>query len=123
VKPPVEPLIEAIASICHEANRAWCDHWGSDVQVPWKDAPQWQKDSAVDGVRFIVDCHKRGFKFSAEDVHEHWRDKKFSDGWKWAAIKNPANKEHNCLLPWSELNPKERLKDELFLGIVSAFLE
>lgn len=44
--------VEMIAKICHEANRAYCQALGDNSQVPWGEAPDWQKQSAVKGVEF-----------------------------------------------------------------------
>jgi hypothetical protein len=43
-----------IARVCHEVNRAYCTSLGDESQLPWDSAPQWQKDSAINGVRFIT---------------------------------------------------------------------
>lgn len=109
--------------MCHEANRAWCTHWGSDQQPEWDSAPMWQRQSAIDGVRFVVQEHKQERRVTARQLHENWVRHKQSQGWVWAKVKDASKKEHNCLLPYDELNPKERLKDKLFLGIVFAFLD
>jgi len=41
------------AEAAHEANRVLCLALGDSSQQKWKDAPQWQKDSAIVGVRLI----------------------------------------------------------------------
>src|SRR5437879_1359495 len=42
--------VEQVAKICHEANRAYCETIGDNSQPTWEKAPQWQKDSAINGV-------------------------------------------------------------------------
>lgn len=42
----------AIARICHEANRAYCQFLNDYSQRPWDEAPPWQRDSAVKDVKF-----------------------------------------------------------------------
>jgi hypothetical protein len=42
---------EQIARVCHEVNRAYCESLGDMSQPSWEDAPQWQKDSAMLGVK------------------------------------------------------------------------
>lgn len=118
-----ESVIVAIARICHEANRAWCRHWGSDVQPAWEDSPEWQRTSSIAGVTHIVRRWEEGVEVEAEDLHVEWMKHKLREGWAWAPQKNAERKEHNCLVPYSELNAKERLKDKLFLGIVLSFLK
>ena len=46
-----------IASVCHEANRAYCLALGDDSQLPWSDAPDWQRESAVSGVVSVFNGH------------------------------------------------------------------
>lgn len=43
--------VDAIAKRAHEVNRAYCASIGDHSQPAWEDAPQWQKDSAIAGVR------------------------------------------------------------------------
>ena len=43
---------EQIARVAHEANRAYCLSLGDPSQLPWEEAPDWAKESAIDGVRF-----------------------------------------------------------------------
>ena len=42
--------IEDVAHICHESNRAYCETLGDQSQPPWSEAPDWQKESAVNGL-------------------------------------------------------------------------
>ena len=44
-----------IAEVCHEANRAYCRTLGDFSQPAWVDAPEWQRNSAINGVNFHVD--------------------------------------------------------------------
>lgn len=108
--------IEGIAKTCHEANKALCEGLGDMSQVPWNEAPQWQKGSAIDGVRFNI-RHPRA---PASASHDNWlRDKKEA-GWKYGAIKDPEKKEHPCFVPFKELPKEQQVKDHLFKSIVAA---
>lgn len=42
-------IVEQIARMAHEANRAYCQALGDDSQPAWEDAPEWQAlfDSAA----------------------------------------------------------------------------
>ncbi len=42
---------EQIARVAHEVNRAYCQALGDNSQPAWEDAPQWQRDSAMLGVK------------------------------------------------------------------------
>ena len=44
-----------IARLCHEANGAYCAAIGDASQVSWDDAPEWQRDSCLSGVAFVLD--------------------------------------------------------------------
>ena len=44
--------VERVARICHEANRGYCEALGDTSQVPWDEAPENIKFSAIAGVKF-----------------------------------------------------------------------
>lgn len=110
--------IEHIASVCHEANRAFCETIGDDSQVPWKYAPDWQKKSAIEGVIF----HLNG-DHGPEASHEHWMKAKLKDGWVYGAVKDPDAKTHPCLVPFDQLPTNQQQKDYLFRSNVRGFKE
>lgn len=103
-----------IAVICHEANRALCETIGDTTQKPWKDADQWQRDSAVSGVIYAI--NNPDAPDSAQ--HDSWSAEKIKSGWKYGPVKDAAKKEHPCLVPFDELPPEQQAKDALFRGIV-----
>jgi len=108
--------IESIAKVCHEANKALCEGIGDASQVPWEEAPQWQKDSAIDGVRFNL--RHPGAPASAS--HDNWLKDKKAAGWKYGEVKDPEKKEHPCFVPYKELPKEQQAKDHLFKSIVAA---
>ncbi len=99
-----------IAQLAHEINRAYCAGIGDTSQLPWADAPQWQRESAVVGVLGILSGAIR----SPEESHESWSAQKIADGWKWGPFKDPEAKEHPCLVAYDALPPEQRVKDALF---------
>lgn len=107
---------EAIAQICHEANRAYCRTLGDESQPPWESAPEWQRQSAINGVKFHIAHPKAGACAS----HESWLKEKEETGWKWGPVKDPAKKEHPCMVPYEELPLEQRRKDYIFCGIFIA---
>jgi hypothetical protein len=109
---------EQVAEICHEANRAYCKTMGDLSQKPWDESPDWQRNSAIEGVRY----RWRNRDASAESMHESWRALKLRDGWKYGAIKDPEKKEHPCMVPYAELPPEQRRKDHLFAAIFDVML-
>jgi hypothetical protein len=44
---------EDIARVGHEVNRAYCAALGDLSQAPWSSAPDWQRQSAIAGVKFV----------------------------------------------------------------------
>lgn len=107
---------EDIAMICHEANRAYCWTHADMSQPSWCDAPEWQRESAVNGVRM----HLSNPKATPENSHESWMAEKQAAGWKFGPVKDPGKKEHPCFRPYNELPADQQAKDHLFRNIVHA---
>ncbi len=108
--------VEQIAKTCHEANKALCEALGDFSQVPWDDAPQWQKDSAVEGVKFNL----ANPEAPASASHDSWLAEKERTGWKFGPVKDAEKKEHPCFVPYEELPVEQQAKDHLFKSVVTA---
>jgi len=108
---------EDVAKICHEANRAYCATIGDNSQPSWEDAPQWQRDSAITGVRF----HSLNEYTTPADSHKSWLKEKEVEGWKYGEVKDPEKKEHPCFTAYENLPKSQQLKDYIFKGIVDAY--
>ena len=106
------------ARVAHEVNRAFCQTIGDYSQPKWDEAPDWQKESTINGVRGTAD----GTITSPEQSHESWLAEKERTGWKYGPVKNPETREHPCMVPYSQLPPEQRTKDDLFQAVVSAVL-
>lgn len=106
--------VEACAQAAHEANRAYCLALGDVSQLPWESAPDWQKTSARNGVAGALAGN------TPEQSHESWLAEKAATGWKYGPVKDAEKKEHPCFVPYAELPPEQRAKDELFLSTVRA---
>jgi hypothetical protein len=50
---------EELARITHEANRTYCQALGDDSQLHWDNAPEWQRESALAGVKFTSSTRTR----------------------------------------------------------------
>lgn len=105
---------EKIAEVCHEVNRVYCQTLGDMSQPSWKDAPQWQKDSAMAGVRHAI----ANPDAKPEDSHNSWLAQKAADGWVYGPVKDAEKKEHPCFLPYDQLPEEQKHKDAFFLAIV-----
>lgn len=106
--------IERAAMAAHMANRAYCLAIGDDSQPPWVEAPQWQRDSAIEGVKFLIENPDAPPSAS----HDSWLAQKERDGWKYGPVKDPEKKEHPCYVPYDELPESQKAKDAIFGAIV-----
>lgn len=109
-----QSAMRAIACLAHEVNRAYCAALGDDSQPPWDEAPDWQRDSAFDGVMFHLEHPDAGPSGS----HENWLRHKQADGWVYGETKDPDAKTHPCMVPFEQLPVEQKVKDHLFTAIV-----
>ena len=105
-----------IARVAHEVNRAYCMSIGDCSQAPWEDAPQWQKDSAINGVKF----HRLNPQADPASSHANWLKQKEADGWKCGPAKDVEKKEHPCCVPYDQLPTEQKAKDFLFRAVIHA---
>ena len=110
--------VELVAKIAHEANRAYCEALGDHSQPSWEEAPEWQRNSAIAGVRF----HMNG-EHGPEASHENWMREKLDDGWVYGDVKDPEAKTHPCLVPFDQLPVEQQAKDFIFRAIVRVALD
>lgn len=113
-----DALINNCAMFCHEMNRVYCISMGDNTQPAWHDAPEWQKNSALNGVFF----HFANPTADASASHQYWFDEKQADGWTYGPVKDPLAKKHPCMVPFAELPFEQQFKDHLFRTAVHAFV-
>ena len=109
--------IEKIAEICHQVNKIYCESIGDFSQPNWENAPQWQKESTINGVKY----HLNNDNTTPADSHNNWLKEKINNGWKYGKEKDPLKKTHPCIIPFEELPKEQQTKDKLFLAIVECF--
>jgi len=114
-----ENIVEVVAKECHEANRRYCASIDDFPLPAWEDAPDWQRRSAINGVKFH--CDNPGASASAS--HENWLKEKADDGWKYGPKKDPEKKEHPCFVPYGRLPQEQRNKDTLFISVIGQYRE
>ena len=107
--------VSKIAKVAHEVNRALCQAFGDDSQVVWEEAPEWQRSSAINNVKFHITHPDAG----PEHSHNSWMANKLSEGWKWGPIKDAEKKEHPSICVYQQLPPHEKAKDYLFCAVVN----
>lgn len=106
--------ITDIAIVCHNVNRAYCQSQGDHSQMPWENAPPWQRDSAINGVKYHLDNPDAG----PEGSHNSWLKEKEENGWRYGKEKDVQKKEHPCCVPYKELPTFQQAKDYIFSAIV-----
>ena len=112
-------VIEEIAKVCHEVNRAYCQALGDNSQPTWEDAPDWQRISVIHGVYF----HSANKNSGPEASHEIWVMHKAIEGWEYGPEKRPELKQHPCMLPFAELPKEQQAKDYIFRAVVHALIK
>src|SRR5687768_4180049 len=105
---------EQIAQVAHEVNKAYCESIGDHSQRTWHDAEQWERDSALRGVKYALDNPNA----SPGDQHEEWKAAKVADGWTYGPTKDPLLRLHPCIVPYEDLPREQRSKDYLFRQVV-----
>lgn len=105
-----DPVVNQIAEMCHEVNRAYCLFIGDKSLKPWDESPDWQKQSCMNGVRYHYDNPAA----TPESSHENWMAVKLADGWVWGPTKDEAAKTHPCIANYKDLPLDQRVKDHLF---------
>lgn len=110
-------LIERIARVCHEANRAYSLEISDGMQLPeWDMASPQHRESLRYGVSFRL----QNPDAATEAQHNAWMETKLSQGWVYGEIKNEVQKTHPCLVQYPQLPESQRIKDRLFCAIVAA---
>lgn len=109
-------LVEYIAKVCHEANRAYCQTQGDGSQPFWEFAPDWQRESSIAGVIFKLENPDSNH----DALHNAWMQEKIKDGWVYGEVKDANAKTHPCIVPFEQLPEFQQKKDALFSAIVNA---
>ncbi|WP_433426315.1 RyR domain-containing protein (plasmid) [Microtetraspora malaysiensis] len=107
--------VSRVARVCHEANRVLqIAHGDAAVSPHWDEAPEWQRESAAEGVlRAMAGA-------TPQELHEEWCKTKLAAGWTYGPVKDADAKTHPCLVPYEDLPEAQRVKDHLFRAIVRA---
>lgn len=108
--------VEEIARACHEVNRTYQMFQDAGyISLPWSEAPEWQKWSAVLGVRMVLECPKT----TAEQNHEHWIQHKEEQGWRYGPILDSDKRTHPCLMSYDNLPESQKAKDNIFMAVIN----
>lgn len=108
-----------IAKIVHTINAAYCLSQGDDSQKPWDEAPDWQKESTIKGVEFVL----ANPDAPESATHDSWLAQKTADGWVYGEEKDEEAKTHPCIVPFEELPVEQKAKDYIFCATVKSVAE
>jgi hypothetical protein len=106
--------IEDIARIVHEVNRVYCISIGDFDCKTWEESSELIKNSVIAGIKLQIKN-----PMSPEQSHHEWMLYKKAEGWKFGYIKNEGRKTHPNLVSYDSLDPRQRLKDTLFVELVN----
>jgi hypothetical protein len=107
---------EDLAQVCHAANKKLSEAFGDYSHPDWESASQAYKHFYVKGIDDVL-TNPNG---DGRELHEAWMQNKLKAGWIWGPTTDRPNRIHNCLVPYDDLPPHEKAKDDLFRGIVLA---
>ena len=68
--------VDQVAQVAHQVNMAYCASQGDTSQKPWKEAPEWQRASAIHGVCFHLDNPDAALSHT----HDSWMKEKVESG-------------------------------------------
>lgn len=114
--------IRHIAQIAHEANRAFCLTLGDTSHAPWAETPDDLQASIVKGIQTVRYAISKGIDPTPAYLHGKWMEDKARHGWSYGPEKDPINKLHPCMRPFSELPLEDQTKDLLFVAIARTLL-
>ena len=87
------------------------------VPAPWADREEDFKAQFENLIDDLCSGEKQFQDF--EEAHNSWMKKYFEMGWKLGEKYDPENRIHPDLIPYDKLDPKEKVKDEVFVRLVS----
>jgi hypothetical protein len=106
-----------IAQVIHGMNCALQDIQGDpSPSAPWAATIPEIKRNVAEGVAGA----RRGE--TPRQSHEAWCQRLLDAGWRYGPVKNEHERTHPCLVSYDELPPGQRLKNDLFLAVVTAFV-
>jgi len=86
------------------------------IPARWEDREPEFRKQFITLVKDLCDGTRK-FK-NPKLAHDSWVQKYTEMGWKWGSEYNPEKKVHPDLVEYEELDPKEKIKDQVFLQLV-----
>ena len=105
--------------VVHAAMSAYAEALGEPALPAWDEAPEWMRQSTLEGVRYRRDNPQA----TGEAQHIQWMDEKTNAGWTYGPTKDSIAKTHPMIVPYHDLPDGEKRKDHLFGAVVRALTE
>jgi len=87
------------------------------VPRPWGER---EEEFKLQLIKLIGDLVAGRRKFpDSKTAHDSWMRKYVEMGWQYGEVYDPEKKTHPDLVRYEELDPKERVKDDVFLALVN----
>lgn len=102
-----------IAEACHVMNMA-CRKLQNEKETAWVDSTDDVRQSAISGVKHVM----ANPDITPEQIHDEWMAYKKKQGWQYGETRSDDAKTHPGMVPFSELDPVEQLKDIVFVNTV-----
>lgn len=116
---PYKQRVIAIAKVCYQANKAWCEINNDYSLLTWEQAEQRTKDYFISGVEFRLNLES---PFIGEDAqHNSWMKGMINDGLIYDKTKDLQKNTHPYLIPFEELPDYYQIKARLFVAIVNVY--
>lgn len=111
---PEGTLLERRAIFVYESTRLQAAAINAPiVQEPWSQRDHKFREQFLDIIE--KQCGVERFR-SAEEAHNSWWEKYKEMGWVYGPERNPVMKIHPDMVPFAELEWRERIKDAVFIA-------
>lgn len=112
LKPELDMPFAGLSPDLQESNRAAARRIGEvlavgGIQIMQAHQAQLQALSEVQ----LYDLVEQHMRHLAPAEHEGWMRQRLEDGWKYADVRDDAQKLHPCLVPFAELSGADKEKD------------
>lgn len=107
-------MVQDLAAAAHDIYRVYCRATGDYSVLPWKEAPDWQRDLTEHAVRSILEDPE----IEPSSVHREIVAFLRSQGWVSGERHCPRLKTDPYLVAYLDLPLKERLRPEFFKTVV-----
>lgn len=115
----VARIVDGIARVVHEANRAYNVSLGDPApDAPYDAIEDWHRRSIISRVIMMI----KGY--TNTQIHQAWVDEMLERGWVLGEVKDPTATPptHPCLQDLEHCSPEQQKKEILALGIVRALV-